>query len=642
MDKTETVEIQKEFSKRGGKLTKYMELILGEKGVFRLMKYEFIIGIASQTPGALGLLLRSKLYPKLLGSVGGNVQFGIGVVLRHPRKIHIGNDVVIDDHCVLDAKGQNNRGIFIGDGVFIGRNTILNCKNGDIILEDRVNIGFNCMIFSASEVRVGASALMAAYCYLVGGTHHFDNPSIPVLDQGRSSQGIQLGPGGWLGAHVTIFDGVTIGKHVIVGAGSVVNKMLPDYVIAAGAPVRIIQKRQPDDQESSKTDQTTKVKNPKKKMLYLSMYDPHVPYTGAGVRGAQFVNYLSKYYTLDLIYMKGSGHPGHPDLEKKFADQIRNVREKIAIPFSQKGYFIFSKALYRTAVSFLEKNHYDFILADYGLSARYGIKLSKKFNVPWIYNSHNVEYKQYLGKAKKDFRRWPLVPYVHRIEKRGCQLSDILIAVSDPDAEFFSKWTFRDKIVVVPQGFDETAYHPFYKPSKNDIKTILFFGNYNISTNREAVLVTFERIVDKVVRNIPNVKFQFVGANPPKEYTHPNIEFTGFVESVVPYIQKADLVISPILKGWGMPTKVIESLACGKSVIATETGARTVPRHYQRLEICTIDQFPEKICQILKLDHPVDACDFEALKKDYLWENRLDKFREKIEETIKSENINQA
>lgn len=252
MSQTETVEIQKEFLKSAGKLTKYKELILGEKSLFRLMKYEFIIGIASQTPGAIGLLLRSKLYPKLLGSVGRNVQFGIGVVLRHPKKIYIGDNVVIDDHCVLDAKGQNNRGIFIGDSVFIGRNTILNCKNGDIILEDRVNIGFNCMIFSASEVRVGASTLIAAYCYLVGGTHNFDDPSIPVLDQGRSSLGIQVGPGGWIGAHVTVFDGVKIGRNVITGAGSIVNKDLADFVIAAGAPVRIIKRRHVKEEKERK------------------------------------------------------------------------------------------------------------------------------------------------------------------------------------------------------------------------------------------------------------------------------------------------------------------------------------------------------------------------------------------------------
>jgi len=243
MAKEETIEIQKELFKEGGKLGKYQELILGERGFFKLFKYEFIIGLSSWIPGALGFLLRSKLYPRLLGRVGRNVTFGTGVVLRHPPKIFIGNNVVIDDNCVLDAKGMDNRGIFIGDGVFLGRNTILNCKNGDIILEDNVNISSNSMIFSASEVRVGADCLIAAYCYLVGGTHHFDNPEIPLLYQKRSSQGINLGSGGWLGAHVTVFDGVNVGKNVVIGAGSVVNKNIPDFAIAAGIPAKVVKKR---------------------------------------------------------------------------------------------------------------------------------------------------------------------------------------------------------------------------------------------------------------------------------------------------------------------------------------------------------------------------------------------------------------
>ena len=71
-------------------------------------------------PGALGLLLRSKLYPRLLGRTGRNVTFGVNVVLRHPHKIRIGDNVVIDDGCCLDAKGTDNEGITIGDGVFVG------------------------------------------------------------------------------------------------------------------------------------------------------------------------------------------------------------------------------------------------------------------------------------------------------------------------------------------------------------------------------------------------------------------------------------------------------------------------------------------------------------------------------------------
>jgi acetyltransferase-like isoleucine patch superfamily enzyme len=243
MGKKEHLDIQKEIHKKGGKLAKYQDLILGEKSLFTLLKYECITGVSGNMPGALGLFLRSKLYPLLLGHCGRNVTFGRGVVLRHPRKIRIGSDVVVDDLCVLDAKGNDNRGISIGNGVFLGRNTILNCKNGDIVLEDNVNIGFHCTIFSASRVRVGADELIAAYCYLVGGTHRFDDPTVPVLHQGRESEGIDVGSGGWLGAHVTVFDGVRIGNRAVIGAGSVVNRALPDFAIAAGVPAKTIKIR---------------------------------------------------------------------------------------------------------------------------------------------------------------------------------------------------------------------------------------------------------------------------------------------------------------------------------------------------------------------------------------------------------------
>ena len=129
--------------------------VVGRPGLGALLKYELVVTLAQARAGALGLALRKALYPWLLGSCGRNVVFGQNVVLRHPHKIHIGSNVVIDDNCLLDAKGETNRGIRIGDGVFIGRNTILSCKNGDIELGDGANIGFNCEVFSASRVTIG-------------------------------------------------------------------------------------------------------------------------------------------------------------------------------------------------------------------------------------------------------------------------------------------------------------------------------------------------------------------------------------------------------------------------------------------------------------------------------------------------------
>ena len=236
--------IQEElFSPGRTKAQRYASLVVGQPGFWPLIRHELVTTLCASLPGALGLFLRSKLYPWLLGQVGRNVVFGHNVVLRHPHKIHIGDDVVIDDNCCLDAKGTANRGITIGNEVFIGRNTILSCKNGDIEVDDRANIGFNCEIFSGGRVRVGKNTLLAAYTYLVGGDHLHDRTDLPVLDQGRVAQGIEVDDNVWLGAHVVVSDGAKVGRDAIIGAGAVVRGKIPAYHIAAGVPAQVIRDR---------------------------------------------------------------------------------------------------------------------------------------------------------------------------------------------------------------------------------------------------------------------------------------------------------------------------------------------------------------------------------------------------------------
>jgi acetyltransferase-like isoleucine patch superfamily enzyme len=241
---SEVTKAQEQLFDRGTSARqKYAALVVGRPGLAALAKYELVVLLAQNRPGALGLALRRALYPALLGSCGRNVVFGQNVVLRHPHKIHIGQDVVVDDHCLLDAKGESNRGIRIGSGVFIGRNTILSCKDGDIELGDGANIGFNCELFSASRVVIGRRVLMAAYSYVVGGDHDFSDPTVSVLEQSRSSKGVVVEDGAWIGAGAKILDGVTVGEHAIVGAGAVVTRDVAARAIAVGIPARAVATR---------------------------------------------------------------------------------------------------------------------------------------------------------------------------------------------------------------------------------------------------------------------------------------------------------------------------------------------------------------------------------------------------------------
>jgi acetyltransferase-like isoleucine patch superfamily enzyme len=222
---------------------KYSSFVIGRPGLSALLGYETVVLLAQAVPGALGLVLRKALYPLLLGSCGRNVVFGQNVALRHPHKIHLGSNIVIDDNCLLDAKGESNRGIQMADGVFVGRNTILSCKNGDIELGPNANIGFNCEIFSASRVQIGAGVLIAAYSYLIGGDHDLTDATASVLAQSRTSRGISVGDGAWIGAGAKILDGTTVGAHAVVGAGAVVTTDIAERSVAVGVPARVVSSR---------------------------------------------------------------------------------------------------------------------------------------------------------------------------------------------------------------------------------------------------------------------------------------------------------------------------------------------------------------------------------------------------------------
>lgn len=241
------LKIQESISgKKESKLKRYQQLIIGSEKISDLILYELVTTFFSWIPGAFGLFLRSKLYPLLLAEVGSGTVFGTNVVLRHPKKIRIGKNVVIDDNVMLDAKGHDNKGITIEDEVFIGRNTILSCKGGDILLEERANFGFNCYVFSSNRVVVGRDTLIAAYCYIVGGgSYHLANKDIPINQQVdfEGKGGITISENIWLGSHSVILDGVTIGQGSVVAAGALVNRDVDEMVIVAGTPAQVLKKR---------------------------------------------------------------------------------------------------------------------------------------------------------------------------------------------------------------------------------------------------------------------------------------------------------------------------------------------------------------------------------------------------------------
>ena len=145
-------------------------------------------------PGTLGAMLRGAFLRLVLARCSPTAEVCYGTLLSQP-------------------------GAEIGAGVYVGPR----CHLGLVILEDDVLL--------AAGVHVPSG----------GKTHRFDDPALPIREQGGQRGVVRIGRGAWVGSAAVVL--ADVGEGTIVGAGSVVTKPLPPNVIAAGVPARVIRPR---------------------------------------------------------------------------------------------------------------------------------------------------------------------------------------------------------------------------------------------------------------------------------------------------------------------------------------------------------------------------------------------------------------
>ena len=152
--------------------------------------------------------------------------------------------VIIYGQCFIapEAKlfAEPGRPIIINDGSFIAADAVL---HGPITLGKNVGINHHVTMDGGRQgITIGNHCRIAAYCHLYAFNHNTQIDRL-ISDQPVSSKGITLGNDVWLGAHVGIVDGVTIGDGAIVGMQSVVTKNIASNTVAAGNPAVFIKHR---------------------------------------------------------------------------------------------------------------------------------------------------------------------------------------------------------------------------------------------------------------------------------------------------------------------------------------------------------------------------------------------------------------
>ena len=243
IDKSEVIR-GKLLTAQKSPLRTYIEFTVGNVSLFRFLLYEFLTSVLDQMPGLIGFYLRRKFYPLLFRETGKGFVIGRNVTIRHPGKITIGNNVTIDDNCIIEARGAGSTGLVLEDNVIINRNCMILAKAGPIRLGKRTSIGSYSMITSLDAVEFGEAVLTGGRCYFSAGAYHFDDPELPIMDQGVYAKGsIEIGKNSYFGAGAMIVGGIKIGIGAVIGAGAVVVNDVSEGAIVAGNPAKLLRYR---------------------------------------------------------------------------------------------------------------------------------------------------------------------------------------------------------------------------------------------------------------------------------------------------------------------------------------------------------------------------------------------------------------
>ena len=125
----------------------------------------------------------------------------------------------------------------------LGRRSVIEsyaCINnavGDVIIGDHTRIGLHCTIIG--PVNIGNHVNLAQGITVTALNHNFADGELRIDQQGVSTQPVSIGDDVWIGTNAVILPGVTIGKHVVIAAGAVVTKNIPDNSLVMGVPATV-------------------------------------------------------------------------------------------------------------------------------------------------------------------------------------------------------------------------------------------------------------------------------------------------------------------------------------------------------------------------------------------------------------------
>lgn len=235
--------------------------------------------------------------------------------------------------------------------------------------------------------------------------------------------------------------------------------------------------------------------------------------------------------------------------------------------------------LRREARTQLDSGNYDICIADFLTSIP---NVPMHSGIPVIHFSHNVEFNIWrrLCDTETNWLKKMLLAIewrkMRRYESQACNTTAATIAVSDEDAQMLQQISPQARISSVSTGVDIDFFKPDPAAQINPVE-LVFSGSMDWHPNEDAMLFFMDKVLPRVRQEIPQLTLTIVGRNPSSRLQttakNANVEVTGTVSDIRPWLNRAAVYIVPLRIGGGTRLKIYEALAMGKAVVTTTIGA---------------------------------------------------------------------
>lgn len=258
----------------------------------------------------------------------------------------------------------------------------------------------------------------------------------------------------------------------------------------------------------------------------------------------------------------------------------------------------------------LAQRDYDLIVCD----GMYGLTNVPVTKIPIILNCHNVEYiilRRYAELegdiARKLYAR--LESHLLRtVERNSCYRIALAMVCSQNDLVAMRLLRPDLPASIVPNVVDTDFIRPAERTAPDSAHPVLLFqGSMDWYPNRDAVEYFAQCILPIIRQDFPNARFIVAGRNPPSQFVEQfssdaQIEFTGTVPDMRPYLAAATVVIVPLRIGGGTRIKILEACAAGKPTVSTTVGAEGLDFKAGREIILADDaaEFARSVVELLR------------------------------------------